>query len=288
MTPKRTTSSEQEPRPAKLTVSRKEAHGLLTSRIEKGKDLISLIVSTSEEFELLKKNYYSWNEYNTELLRRIFDTDQFVNEYRSFGWGMASDTLSEQIKEQIDDINNAIRRLESIRERLPLIPEPIEQKSQITTSSNKPNVKTKEVFIVHGTNQGLKDTVARYLSSIDLTPVILHEQPNLGATIIEKLERNSLVGYAIVLLTGDDKSFSGDDSSSVTLRARQNVVFELGYFIGKLGREKVCALYSEGVELPSDFHGVVYIPFDKAGAWRLLLTRELKASGIDIDLNKAI
>lgn len=70
-------------------------------------------------------------------------------------------------------------------------------------------------------------------------------------------------------------------------RARQNVVFELGYFTGRLGRKMVCTLYEEGVETPSDYHGIVYIPLDSAGTWRILLARELKAAGFEIDLNRA-
>jgi predicted nucleotide-binding protein len=141
---------------------------------------------------------------------------------------------------------------------------------------------------VHGADHGVKDTVARYLTKLNLEPIILHEQPNLGNTIIEKLERTSPVAFSVVLLTPDDKAYPITDPSAPKPRARQNVVFELGFFIGRLGREKVCALYTDGVELPSDFHGVVYIPFDTAGAWRLSLARELKASGLDIDLNNAL
>ena len=123
---------------------------------------------------------------------------------------------------------------------------------------------------------------------LNLAPIILHEQRNLGDTIIEKLERTSPVAFSVVLLTPDDKACPNTDISTLKPRARQNVVFELGFFIGILGRKKVCALYTEGVELPSDFQGVVYIPFDSSGAWRLSLAKELKASGLDIDLNNAL
>jgi len=123
---------------------------------------------------------------------------------------------------------------------------------------------------------------------LNLEPIVLPEQPNLGDTIIEKLERTSPVAFAVVLLTPDDKGCPATDTSTLRPRAHQNVVFELGFFIGMLGGRKVCALYAEGVELPSDFQGVVYILFDASGTWRLLLARELKASGLDIDLNKAL
>jgi len=104
------------------------------------------------------------------------------------------------------------------------------------------------------------------LIKLNLEPIILHEQPNLGDTIIAKLEHTSPMAFSVVLITPDDKACPIIDPSVLKPRARQSVVFELGFFIGRLGREKVCAIYTEGVELPSDSHGVVYIPVGTAGA----------------------
>jgi predicted nucleotide-binding protein len=145
---------------------------------------------------------------------------------------------------------------------------------------------SRKVFLVHGHDEAVKLAVARFLEKLGLEPVILHEQPNKGQTVIEKFEANSDVGFAVVLLTPDDegRAATGKD---LRPRARQNVILELGYFIGKLCRPRVCALYKEGVELPSDIHGVIYVPYDGAGGWRLELARELKAAGIDVDLNRA-
>ncbi|HAS8565760.1 TPA: nucleotide-binding protein [Vibrio vulnificus] len=130
---------------------------------------------------------------------------------------------------------------------------------------------------------------ARFMEKLGLDVIILHERPNEGKTIIEKFESNSNVDFAVVLMTADDKG--GTVSSSASdhrLRARQNVIFELGYFIGKLGRKKVCALYEQGVEIPTDYHGVVYVEFDDKGMWRFQLAKELKNNGINIDLNKLV
>lgn len=119
------------------------------------------------------------------------------------------------------------------------------------------------------------------------TPIILMERPNEGRTIIEKFEDFSKVGYAVVLMTADD--VGGRAGTAQTLgRARQNVIFELGYFIAKLGRSRVCVLHESGVEIPSDFAGVLYVALDKEGMWKWQLARELKASGIPIDMNKAL
>jgi predicted nucleotide-binding protein len=143
------------------------------------------------------------------------------------------------------------------------------------------------VFIVHGHHEGARESVARLMEKLTLDPIILHEQANRGKTIIEKFIDYSDVGFAVVLLTADDCGGKvGSDVDSYRSRARQNVILELGFFLGRIGRERVCALYEEGVEIPSDYDGVLFIPLDKSGGWRLLLGRELRAAGLDVDLNK--
>lgn len=144
------------------------------------------------------------------------------------------------------------------------------------------------VFIVHGRDAGAKDTVARVVERGGLEAVILHEQPSRGRTIIEKLSDHSNVGFAIVLITGDDVGGPEDGSEDLRPRARQNVVFELGYFIAKLGRARVCVLYEEGVELPTDYQGVVWIPLDADGAWRARVVQELRSAGLTADFDKML
>ena len=160
-----------------------------------------------------------------------------------------------------------------------------------TSQENAPmtgSSESRRVFLVHGHDEAVKQMVARFLEKLNLDVVILHEQPNKGRTVIEKFEEHSDVGYAVVLLTPDDICGSASEPSKQKTRARQNVVLELGYFFGKLGRERVCAIYVEGVEIPSDIHGVLYVPFDEGGGWRLKLAQEIKAAGIEVDLNRAI
>ena len=70
-------------------------------------------------------------------------------------------------------------------------------------------------------------------------------------------------------------------------RARQNVILELGVFLGKLGRKHVCPLVKGDVETPSDYDGVVYTKLDDAGGWKMKLVQELKAAGFDVDANRA-
>lgn len=143
------------------------------------------------------------------------------------------------------------------------------------------------IFLVHGHDMAVLHEVARFLGRMELEVTVLQEEPNRGQTIIEKFEHYGDVGFAVVLLTDDDLGkATGDSKLSLRPRARQNVIFELGYFIGRLGRAKVCALYQDGVELPSDYSGVLYIRIDREGGWKLKLCKELDAAGFEIDLNK--
>jgi predicted nucleotide-binding protein len=144
----------------------------------------------------------------------------------------------------------------------------------------------RKVFIVHGHDEGARESVARFLEQLKFDPIILHEQANQGRTIIEKIEAHGDVGFAIILLTPDDVgSVKGGDLQP---RTRQNVLLELGYFVGRLGRSRICALKRGDMEVPSDFGGVVYEPFDAGGAWKQALSRELQAAGFDIDWNVAM
>jgi predicted nucleotide-binding protein len=145
----------------------------------------------------------------------------------------------------------------------------------------------KEVFIVHGHDAGSKETVARFITSLGLTPIILHEQPNQGRTIIEKIEKHAQASFALALLTPDDHGSLAGIKTELKPRARQNVIFEFGFFIGLLGRDRVCALTKGDIELPSDYDGVLYVPLDEAGSWKMTLVREIKAAGCDVDTNRA-
>jgi len=146
-----------------------------------------------------------------------------------------------------------------------------------------------KVFIVHGRNNAVRDAVARFLETIGVKTVILHEQPNKGRTLIEKFVDHSDVAFAVVLLTGDDRCrLASEDVKQEKPRPRQNVILELGFFLGRIGRDRVCALYEEGTEIPSDYDGVAFVKYDTGGGWRIELARELKAAGIPVNLNDAI
>ena len=146
---------------------------------------------------------------------------------------------------------------------------------------------SRKIFIVHGHDDGAREAVARYVQDLGFEPVILHEQANRGSTVIEKIESNADVGFAVVLLTPDDVG-SVRGAEELEPRARQNVLLELGYFLARLGRSNVCALKKGEVAIPSDFAGVVWEQMDAGHGWKVSLGRELRAAGFQVDLNKAL
>jgi predicted nucleotide-binding protein len=170
-------------------------------------------------------------------------------------------------------MNQAIRSLEErLADYVPV--------EQVELTNGPPS---KDVFVVHGHDDEFKREVADVLRRAGLTPVILHEQPNGGKTIIEKFEKHGGgAGFAVVLLTPDD--VGGPSADQLHPRARQNVIGEMFWFAGKLGRSKVCALKKGELEVPSDFAGVVYTPVDERGAWKTDLLKELQTAGYT-DLN---
>jgi predicted nucleotide-binding protein len=144
-----------------------------------------------------------------------------------------------------------------------------------------------DVFIVHGHDNLAKTEVARFVERAGLRAVILHEQSNAGRTIIEKFEAHGgSAGFAIVVLTPDD--VGGRNERELRPRARQNVIGEMFWFAGKLGRDRVCALKKGDIEVPSDFAGVVYTEMDDRGAWKAELLKELDRAGYAVDWKKAL
>jgi predicted nucleotide-binding protein len=162
-----------------------------------------------------------------------------------------------------------------------------EKNERSPSSSSVAQSDSRKIFVVHGHDHGHKEAVARFLGQLGLDPIILHEQADRGKTVIEKFEAHAgNVRAAVVILTADDVAYPKSDPDTKEFRARQNVILELGYFVGKLGRAHSFALVEKDVTLPSDIHGVVYIPLDE-GHWRLRFVKELKAAGLDVDANRA-
>lgn len=147
------------------------------------------------------------------------------------------------------------------------------------------------VFVAHGRDDGVKQMVARFIGNLGLDPVILQEQPNEGRTIIEKLEESAQsVAYAIILCTPDDLGglVTDADAGALQPRMRQNVVFELGFFTGAIGRSRVCLLAKGDFEMLSNYAGVTYTKWDDAGGWQIKLAQDLRKAGLPVDLNRIL
>lgn len=203
---------------------------------------------------------------------------------------MYEPSLAEKIADVYKDIDNKIHRIDSIIERLELIPlNAAHQPPVVVREESAPQSRSKKVFVVHGRDEVAKTSLEVFLIEIGLEPIVLHRQADEGLTIIEKFEKHSDVGYAFVLLTPDEVAYLSseesipDDARHKEYRARPNVIFEFGYFIGKLGRSRVCCLYTGNVSLPSDVSGMIYKRYEKSieeVAYSVI--KDLKASGYAI------
>jgi predicted nucleotide-binding protein len=199
------------------------------------------------------------------------------------------------------DISKTIETIEtSGRGRVIITPGQGEEKMEIELGKelSKPDIskriermetsRSRKVFMVHGQDEEKKEAVIRLLTKLDLEPIILHEQPGQGMALIEKFEHYADVNFAIIILTGDDYGYPKGNPEESKPRPRQNVVFELGFLMGRFERNCVCALHEEELELPSEYQGAVFIPYDAGGLWKLLMARAMKMANVPIDLNKAV
>ena len=159
------------------------------------------------------------------------------------------------------------------------------------TSKNVSPKLSNRIFVVHGHDSQLKSDVEQFLSEIGLEPVVLHRQVDQGATIIEKFEKNSDVGFAIILLTPDEFAYTADQGKlkesdrTIEGRARPNVIFEFGYFVGKLGRSRVCCIHKGDVTVPSDLNGLLYKKVEESvEAQAYSIIKELNAAGYKVKL----
>lgn len=212
-------------------------------------------------------------------LIRIFETDNTIEEI-----------VDEELADNIETVCAAIVKGKigkQVTGKFILHPpkKPVMAKEEKAAKTHSRNI-----FIVHGKADKPKLELARMLEELKFQVTILSEQAEKGRTIIEKLEQETIdVGYAFVILTPDDvgmeKELFERTHTGLCYRARQNVILELGYFVGKLGRGRVCCLYQGNVELPSDIHGVVYKKFtDSIDDCFKGIVKELKAAGYEVSL----
>jgi len=222
------------------------------------------------------------------IIRKVFgDSSKYLKDLGSINffpkWSLDKNSYNECWRSGKTEMLNLFNTMREELELFGMRPKDDKlQKADIKISNR--------IFVVHGHDEAMKQAVARTLEKIELEPIILHEKPSEGLrTIIEKFTKYSDVDFAVVLLSPDDMAYPKDRSpKDAKPRARQNAVFELGFFIGKLGEKRVLMLLQEeeNFEMPSDCSGVIYIPYDNLGRWRSDLIKELRACGYDVDANK--
>ncbi|MES2139528.1 MAG: nucleotide-binding protein [Bacteroidota bacterium] len=248
--------------------------------------VISLPYSDYDKIDAIRKKLELYIEKIFGQLSRYKDILKKISLSPTISFGGMSESI--YVSSWESGKNKIVNLIDTMLEDLELSELDSANKNKISSSSI---VQNNNIFIVHGHNEEMKASVARVLDKLSLSPVILHEQANKGRTIIEKFSDHSEVGFAVVLLSADDFGYSiNQKPDEGKLRARQNVILELGYFIGQLGRERVVALVetAENFEFPSDYQGVIYIPYDKDGTWRFLLLKELKACDYNVDANEIL
>jgi predicted nucleotide-binding protein len=252
------------------------------------------------------------------MLASLVNSNAYSDEHVSAGVIMAgvfasTRDLDREVRDHKHEVREKIGQLESVLERLELLEDfdPLTDMlnrsfgAQTARSGARPALprsrnhepgaqpppsRLTDVFIVHGHDRQARAELARFVERVGLKPIILEEQADAGLTIVEKFERDaSRAGAAIVLLTPDDVGGTKDTSPpELRGRARQNVIFELGYFAGKFGRGRVCALVRGHLEIPSDYNGVMYVTMDDHDGWKLKLARNLKDSGLPVDLSRLL
>lgn len=281
-------------RPIELAVPRDEAKRRLVERIERGQELTKVQINTEEGLETASHEYQKWSAFNTELLKQLFTTVALSKEYAWWGIAFVSmgrESLGQRIAKHHESVTEKLRRLDSIVERLEIYPLAASvQMAEVAEHTTAEAIsRSKKVFVVHGHDEVAKTNLEVFLHEIGLEPIVLHRQADEGLTVIEKFEKHADVGYAFVLLTPDEVAYLAkdepvDDSQrKKEKRARPNVIFEFGYFVGRLGRSRVCCVYTGDVTLPSDLNGLIYKRFEKSieeVAYSIM--KDLKAAGYDV------
>ncbi len=279
--------------PTELTTPKEEFNKVLDERIALGEEIFNRQVSTQDAFKKNREDFSNWNDYNSEYLKHSFNKE--YNEYKkgyddagSFSFAFIGGRTSpgQELKEFKDKVNYKLDNLKKLRAKTDLLKSTIQEKYPL--SEKLMSLDKSQVFIVHGHDDEAKTKTARFIEKLGLKPIILHEQASGSKTVIEKIEAYSNVGFGIILYTPCDIGGKKEENPNLKNRARQNVVFEHGFLIGKIGRQNVCALVKDEVETPNDISGVVYVKMDDDDAWHLKIARELKNSGYEIDMNKVI
>ena len=256
-------------------------------RLQKAKGEIAPLKESprfSPEFKKWKRNC------EVAIEKTFVSEEHYVDEFKNISYSpsMAFSGMSDSVYQRKFEagLDSADSMLESMIEEIEEYWDEEDDVQAKSVSENYDLKSNEKIFVVHGREEGPKYNVSGFLTELGLIPVILDEQSDKGRTIIAKFEEEARdVGFAVVLLTPDDEGRLRNSDAVPSARARQNVIFELGFFAGALGRNHVCAIVKGDLEIPSDYDGVVYIPYDDSGGWKIKLFGELRSAGFNVNAN---
>ena len=262
--------------------------------IEEGNDLLETYNPYSDfDVPRFKRDFNKWDLKGSTLLRVAYSTsyhaDRFDNVFRySMNVDLPEETKMDELRR---NLNEKIQVLEDTLNQMKLL-EVYQGEGQAEVKKEPPiNKYSNEIFIVHGHDESSTLNLENLLYRLGLKPIVLWREADKGRTLIEKFEEHSDAGYVFVLFTPDEVAYltseetKPDEQRKKVRRARPNVIFEMGFFFGRLGRKRVCCLVKGDIEKPSDIDGIVYKSFDKKpGDIEGALIKELKAAGYNISL----
>jgi hypothetical protein len=288
-----------------LSWAKERAHGRLTQLIAEGCELSEKLNSNSalQDVDEIWGQWQSWSEGAVTALDAMFDSK--TKGVASLLTQSPKDSFSASAKATIistkfsgltslscEEKKNLVFELkEEVREKtrkLSSIKNSLDDYCDMSSEPPCSNDLGDKIFIVHGRDEARKLEVQRFVENVtSRETVILADVAGRSQNLLEKLRIYlDESTFAVVIMTGDDEGYYKPEPDKVALRARQNVIFELGFCIAKLGQERVAVLYEEGVDIPSDFAGVVYTSL--AGEWKISLAREMRAFGLHVDMNKSM
>jgi predicted nucleotide-binding protein len=251
-----------------LTVDLTTAHQKLDIMISEGLKMVHESIASMEAMRSAQRKYHAWNSGVFQELKALFSHTDIAVEYAAsplkIGRIFFVDTSLSEIKaKHYRIVREKVEKLHSIKASLDLL--------ALRTPSQC------DIILLHSEPSSVADAVLTLLHDNLLKPIILKEYAHAGQTLIEQIQDDPRIRYAIAILTPDLHP-----SVATLHRADQNLILELGIFIGKLGRENVSAVIAPNLDLPADFHDFQYIDFDTEEAWKTKLSSELRQAGYEV------
>lgn len=277
--------------PTELLFFKAKFNQVLDERIQLGEELYNRQVHTSADLKKNKDDYYTWNNFNSDYLRKAFNKEH--NEYRKnydeadsffFGSQGLRNSPMQDLKSLKDKVSHKIITLKKIRTKTETMKTSV-LKSGVFKKHEMNNHRM-QIFIVPGQDVVARDKTTHFIESIGFEAIILEEQAFSNQTLLEKIEAFPDAKFGIVLYTPTPTEEKQLANENTKLKAQPNKIFEHGFLMGKIGKSNVCALVKESIEMPNDISGAVYISMDKTDLWCYTLAREMKKAGYAINMKK--